>query len=326
MPLFILVLLIATVIIANREQTHSRLFKGLLTIFPFALIVFTFDTLQTVESIPLLQNIIIVIVGFGLSMLLMMLIQMPSMRANIKRSVFSSTDLNPDKPVHTLAQILALMGVGISAMLFIRIGGGSGLDSLLSEPMNSEGQIIASSLQDMLLFVMLSFLSVGLFMRRSLSQAMIRLKLESLSFENLSLGIRYGLLFYGGLIVASFTFNILFPDLMATSQDRSAAFMATLTTTIPVAIVVSLGAAIGEEILFRGALQPVFGRYITTALFAIVHLQYTLSIAWILVFGVGFGLAWLRDKYNTTVAIIAHFIFNFVQFVLLISLSQVNLS
>ena len=84
----------------------------------------------------------------------------------------------------------------------------------------------------------------------------------------------------------------------------------------------SLTAAVSEEILFRGALQPVFGLPLTTVFFVTFHDQYTLSPAMLIVLSVGLGLALLRRYQSTTSAIIAHFIYNFVPVVIVIAWPQ----
>jgi len=81
-------------------------------------------------------------------------------------------------------------------------------------------------------------------------------------------------------------------------------------------LIVAGGAAIGEEIAFRGALQPVFGLWPTALFFALVHIQYTLTPAALIIFGVALGLGWLRRRYNTTTSIVAHFLYDFSLFAL----------
>jgi uncharacterized protein len=64
--------------------------------------------------------------------------------------------------------------------------------------------------------------------------------------------------------------------------------------------------------LFRGALQPVFGLWITSIFFALLHTQYTLTPASLTIVVVALGLGWLRRRYSTAASIVAHFVYNFV--------------
>jgi membrane protease YdiL (CAAX protease family) len=74
--------------------------------------------------------------------------------------------------------------------------------------------------------------------------------------------------------------------------------------------------ALGEEVFFRGALQPVFGLGLTSVFFALLHTQYTLTPASAGIFLVSLGMGWLRQRYSTTAAIFAHFAYNFIQLAL----------
>ncbi|MDQ7778744.1 MAG: CPBP family intramembrane glutamic endopeptidase [Planctomycetota bacterium] len=62
-------------------------------------------------------------------------------------------------------------------------------------------------------------------------------------------------------------------------------------------VVLSVLSAVGEEIFFRGAMQPVLGLWLTTCVFALVHIPWTGSVAlWpVFAFIAGLGLGWLFD-------------------------------
>lgn len=77
------------------------------------------------------------------------------------------------------------------------------------------------------------------------------------------------------------------------------------------ALVIGLSAGIGEEILFRGAMQPMFGLVPTAMLFALIHLHYGPTVLLLILFGLGLVLGWVRKRYNTTAAIIVHAGFDF---------------
>jgi membrane protease YdiL (CAAX protease family) len=75
-------------------------------------------------------------------------------------------------------------------------------------------------------------------------------------------------------------------------------------------ISIGLAAGIGEEALFRGAMQPRFGLIATSLLFALVHSNYGITLATVVVFLLGMMLGWLRIRYNTSTAMIAHAVYN----------------
>ena len=83
-----------------------------------------------------------------------------------------------------------------------------------------------------------------------------------------------------------------------------------LTMSIPGILTLGLAAALGEETVFRGALQPRFGLLLTAVLFALLHSQYGISFSTLAVFLVGLVLGVLRIRANTTTAMITHAVYN----------------
>ena len=80
------------------------------------------------------------------------------------------------------------------------------------------------------------------------------------------------------------------------------------------AIVLGASAGIGEEAIFRGALQPRYGIIIPSLLFMLLHgPQYGFNLALLGLFGVSIILGLVRKNVNTTAAMITHALFNAVQ-------------
>ena len=71
-------------------------------------------------------------------------------------------------------------------------------------------------------------------------------------------------------------------------------------------------AGLGEELLFRGALQPIFGLIPTSIIFAVSHVQYGLTPATLAIFLLSLILGIIRQRSNTTVAILVHAGYNFI--------------
>jgi membrane protease YdiL (CAAX protease family) len=115
-------------------------------------------------------------------------------------------------------------------------------------------------------------------------------------------------------------FRLLQPDLYDRVGNISEGLLGTEGLSpfgaIAFGLLVGVGAALGEETLFRGAIQPVFGIAATSVLFASMHVQYGPSVilAYIFVLSVGLGL--LRRYVNTTATFIAHAGYNFTLVVL----------
>ena len=76
-------------------------------------------------------------------------------------------------------------------------------------------------------------------------------------------------------------------------------------------LLLAAAAGLSEELLFRGALQPIFGIVPTSLIFAVSHVQYGLSPATLTVFMLSVVLGIIRKRSNTTVAILVHGGYNF---------------
>jgi len=78
--------------------------------------------------------------------------------------------------------------------------------------------------------------------------------------------------------------------------------------------VICLTVAVCEELLFRGALQPLIGPYWTAALFAAVHVRYLRRwLPMALLFAAGLALGWTMERTGSLAApAFAHFLIDFV--------------
>ena len=80
-------------------------------------------------------------------------------------------------------------------------------------------------------------------------------------------------------------------------------------------LVLALASSVGEELLFRGALQPVLGLWLQALVFALLHIgpgwRFVPWTAWAFVMGLCFGLLfqWTGDLGGP---IVAHFTINFL--------------
>jgi membrane protease YdiL (CAAX protease family) len=80
------------------------------------------------------------------------------------------------------------------------------------------------------------------------------------------------------------------------------------------ALILGASAGIGEEAVFRGALQPRYGLIIPSLLFTMLHgPQYGFNVALLGLFGVSIILGLQRKYVNTTAAMITHALYNAVQ-------------
>lgn len=81
-------------------------------------------------------------------------------------------------------------------------------------------------------------------------------------------------------------------------------------------IFISMCAGIGEEILFRGAIQPLFGIFFTSVIFVAIHgylnpRDWRISIYGVYMTGVIIGFGFMTELIGIWSAVVAHFIIDF---------------
>lgn len=244
----------------------------------------------------------------------------PARRA-IARIVGTHGTYDTRSLVHTTAIVLTLLLLTGQIVQFLASGGAEAF----TESIEQGGIEVSGIVLQMFLQVAAAFLGVGYAIRRGGTSALARLGLRTPTGQDVISGFGIGV----GLLVLLYIFGIVLfvvQSLMGgTSLEDANAANAALTrafATIPLALLISACAAIGEEIFFRGALQPVFGNVLVSIVFALLHTQALFSFGLLFLFIVSMILGWLRNRMSTTAAIIAHFVYNFVQLLLAIALIQ----
>ena len=273
------------------------------------------EPLPPISMVAALVNLVVVGVAAVFSGAL---IVSPAARLALRRVLDANASFSPESPLHVTAIILSLAFIGLKTTQFVLSGGLDGLAESLAESGIALDQVAFTGI----LWVLAALLGVGLGFRRTPAQAAQRLGLRAPT----RVDVRQGLIYGGGLYVASLAMAAIWAALVSpeTFAEQTAASqqLGSAINSLPLVLVVSLSAAIGEEIFFRGALQPVFGLVPTSLFFALVHTQYTLTPAsvWIIVVALALGL--LRQRVGTTAAIVAHFVYNFIPLLLVYSLSD----
>jgi hypothetical protein len=238
-------------------------------------------------------------------------------REVIQRVLGADAAYKPESPVHTTAIVLTLAVASAIIGNFVLGGGIAGL----AEALETEGLSFGSLVFQLLVFVLVSFLGVGLFIRRDARTTLARLGLRLPRPQETTTAILTGIGLYGVTLLLNALWLVIASPEQIAEQTAASEGLAQALNTLPLLLLVSISAPLGEEILFRGALQPVFGVWATSALFTLLHTQYALTPATLAIFLVSLGLAWLRRRHSTSAAIIGHFVYNFVQLVPLIVLT-----
>jgi membrane protease YdiL (CAAX protease family) len=155
---------------------------------------------------------------------------------------------------------------------------------------------------------------VGLGVRRGLRETLDRLGYGAVTVPQLGIVA----LFVVGALLLSFAADALFAALQPDLYERVGEISEGLfspeglspLSAILFALLIGIGAGLGEETLFRGAVQPALGITLASILFASMHVQYgpSLLLGYLFVLSVGLGL--LRKHINTTASFLAHAAYN----------------
>ena len=114
----------------------------------------------------------------------------------------------------------------------------------------------------------------------------------------------------GFLLILSYAFEDFFPGYKGLKNEITELLG---SISFPTAIYLALISAVGEELLFRGALQPYFGLVLTSIIFGLLHVGPTSGISmWsIWAFVAGLLLGWMFEESQLLWPSIAtHFLVN----------------
>lgn len=221
----------------------------------------------------------------------------------VRRLVARVTPLDAASPVDMTGLCLML---GLLAFLVL----GPGVSDSPPEEIGAVG-LVDLALQ-VVLFVVLAYASVGWWFARSGRAATERLGIGRPTWRVVGVAL---LAVPAALAVASVT-NLLAvlvqPELLAELDAITDEITAEVQNPIG-ALLLGASAGIGEEALFRGALQPRFGIVLVSIVFALVHApQYGLNLAVLGLFGVSVVLGLERKYVGTTAAMATHALYNFL--------------
>jgi membrane protease YdiL (CAAX protease family) len=212
--------------------------------------------------------------------------------------------INPKSPVHTLALILSGYFMGLTLVTLAEGGLESLAESTVSVP-------ITTVVLQQTGFAILAFLGVGLFLRRDREALQKRLGLAWPTRHQLLMGLRWVPILVGLQWLIGVIWALSNPEQLQLVDDISTNFLREVDTVWEW-FALALSAGIGEELLFRGALQPALGLGFTAVLFAISHIQYGFTPATLAIFVIAIVLGRIRQQSNTVVAIAVHFGYDFM--------------
>ncbi|MGQ9682878.1 MAG: lysostaphin resistance A-like protein [Anaerolineae bacterium] len=225
----------------------------------------------------------------------------------VRRALARALPIRPESTVNALA-------LSLLALLWAQSLSLSGLGPQIVVSLSGQltvTQVLASEVP----LAIMGITGVGYLIRRSSPMTWRRLGVGGLTRRQglVTLVVLLGLLTYQFLVsaVARAIAPQAFEELDRASSQLYAGLQAPLA-----ALIVSLASGTAEELLFRGALQPRFGLALTALTFAVVHAQYGLVFALVSIGVVGLALGIVRQRINTTAAILVHVFYNLTLFLL----------
>ncbi len=221
--------------------------------------------------------------------------------------------------VHRTALVLILLDLALEFNAYVRVT----WESLLPASRDFAGVPFSATLT-LVIFSVMALVGVGLGTRRAPGALCERLKLRRPRVGDVLWGAAGACLTMYIVLAATGTLLPALGITMDAIPDAAESQMHTLLAdgltplVIGVTLLAALGAGVGEELLYRGALQPIFGLVPTTLYFAFSHGEYLMKVGWLSVLVGGFVFGLLRNKQSTVAAIIAHTGYNFLVYMMIV--------
>jgi uncharacterized protein len=222
--------------------------------------------------------------------------------ARLRAVLLRPLGLEPGSAVHVVTVAAMVLTVLSSIVLFVE---------LQDEPSASIPFHPTDSLISVATDLALALAGVGFLLTRDLKAVLARLDLRPIRLPQVGWAAVTALAFNIVVGVMEWTERLVLPSLHAL-EDRFDYDFVGLPPLVGAALV-WVAAGVGEEILFRGALQPRIGIGLSAALFAILHVQYQIpGILMIFVVGVALGL--VKQRTSTTFTIVVHVVYDLIAF------------
>ncbi|MCW5839742.1 MAG: CPBP family intramembrane metalloprotease [Caldilinea sp.] len=160
------------------------------------------------------------------------------------------------------------------------------------------------------LFVLIALVGVGWLTRRSFKESLVRLGVVAPTTREVLIAVGVALLLVPAVMLLEAGANLIGLGADADVESLTEQLIGPLFQTPLGILSIGLAAGIGEEIVFRGAMQPRFSLVLTALLFALLHSNYGITLSTGIVFLLGVVLGIIRSRFNTSTAMITHAVYN----------------
>ena len=220
----------------------------------------------------------------------------------IRRDVAAFVPIDANNPVHALALSLALVFFGTQVTFIV-------FTDVLAADKAQPPLSIVDLFWNEIPFLILAVAGVGIFMRRRVAEAAVRLGAVVPAWWHIALALAAAGAFFALASGSDALGRAWLPDVSRSVDATSQHLFGQLTGPLGIAAVAVLP-GICEELLFRGALQPRIGLLATALLFTAIHTQYGLSFDTATLFVISIGLGLIRKYTNTTASCTCHVTYN----------------
>jgi CAAX protease family protein len=244
--------------------------------------------------------------GLCLPSVLGLVLLLPPVRRLLSRAI----PIDPGRVVHAVALSYSALVV-VNLVLTLAIGLSNLADFMESSTAAGASYDITALIwvQDVAMLLM-ALVGVGWLSRLALRGALDRTGIVTPSWAQIGIGLGIGLAMVPAILLLERLAGQVGLGANPDVERLTEQMLGPMLASLPGVLTLGLAAALGEESVFRGALQPRFGLILTAALFALLHSNYGITLSTVLVFGVGIVLGLLRLRYNTTTSMLAHAIYN----------------
>ena len=186
------------------------------------------------------------------------------------------------------------------------------LMSQLETEETSQKQLLAQTFYPLMWLVPCALFAVGGGINRTARQAIERLGLTGTRAHHVAMGLLTGVFLVAVIHFISPPMDELWKVAGFPVTDEVAVEKLFAQFMTPLGVVaLSVSAGVGEELSFRGVLQPRLGLWLTNLLFTSLHAwQYNMD-GLVVIFAVGMVMALMRRQYNTVSAVLAHATYDF---------------
>ncbi len=237
------------------------------------------------------------------------LVGMLFLASPVRRLIARFIPMDAESPVHAVALSWTMLVV-INLTFTLGIGLGN-LTNVLEEQAAQTGASVMILLWvQQVLTALLALIGVGWLTRRRWPAALTRLGVVRPTARQILIGVGWGLALVPLIMMLEAGAAAIGLGPSADVDALTQELLGPLFTSPLGILTLGAAAALGEETLFRGAVQPRFGIVLTSMLFALLHSNYGLTISTLIVFILGMALGSLRRRHNTTTAMVTHAVYN----------------